>query len=134
MLTAVIREDECIGCSRCITACPVDAIVGTHKFLHTVLVDECIGCKLCLSPCPVDCIDIVPLTDMLEPTATIDKHARAIKAKSRHKARIERLNKEAQRTLPAYQDKESKQQHIRAEIAQALARIKNSKQHEQNNC
>jgi electron transport complex protein RnfB len=55
----VIREDECIGCTKCIQACPVDAIVGAAKQMHTVLLDECTGCDLCIPPCPVDCIDII---------------------------------------------------------------------------
>ena len=59
---AFIREDECIGCTKCIQACPVDAIVGASKLMHTVLVDECTGCDLCVEPCPVDCIDMVPLS------------------------------------------------------------------------
>ena len=56
----VIREDECIGCTKCITACPVDAIIGAAKFMHTVVEDLCTGCDLCIAPCPVDCIDITP--------------------------------------------------------------------------
>ncbi len=55
---AVIREAECIGCTKCIQACPVDAILGAAKFMHTVLEDECTGCDLCVAPCPVDCIEI----------------------------------------------------------------------------
>ncbi|WP_100655693.1 electron transport complex subunit RsxB [Alteromonas flava] len=58
---AFIREDECIGCTKCIQACPVDAILGAAKQMHTVLVDECTGCDLCVDPCPVDCIDMVPV-------------------------------------------------------------------------
>jgi electron transport complex protein RnfB len=56
---AVIREDECIGCTKCIQACPVDAILGGPKLMHTVIVSECTGCDLCVEPCPVDCIDMV---------------------------------------------------------------------------
>jgi electron transport complex protein RnfB len=56
---AVIREDECIGCTKCIQACPVDAIVGAAKLMHTVIEGECTGCDLCVAPCPVDCIDMV---------------------------------------------------------------------------
>lgn len=55
----VIREDECIGCTKCIQACPVDAIVGAPKLMHTVITDLCTGCDLCIPPCPVDCIDII---------------------------------------------------------------------------
>jgi len=56
---AVIREDECIGCTKCIQACPVDAIVGAAKLMHTVITDACTGCDLCVEPCPVDCIDMI---------------------------------------------------------------------------
>lgn len=58
---AYIREAECIGCTKCIQACPVDAIVGAAKLMHTVIVDECTGCDLCVAPCPVDCIEMRPL-------------------------------------------------------------------------
>ena len=56
---AVIDEAVCIGCTLCIHACPVDAIVGAGKLMHTVIEDECTGCELCLPPCPVDCIELV---------------------------------------------------------------------------
>ena len=56
---AYIREAECIGCTKCIQACPVDAIVGAAKQMHTVIADECTGCDLCVDPCPVDCIDMI---------------------------------------------------------------------------
>jgi len=59
---AVVDEARCIGCARCIDACPVDAIVGAQGCMHTVVESWCIGCNLCLAPCPVDCIDIVPRT------------------------------------------------------------------------
>lgn len=59
---ARIDEARCIGCFRCVEACPVDAIVGAPQLMHTVLEDRCTGCELCLSPCPVDCIDLEPLT------------------------------------------------------------------------
>ncbi|MFL1453825.1 electron transport complex subunit RsxB [Marinobacter sp. GN3S48] len=58
---AVIREDECIGCTKCIQACPVDAILGSAKHMHTVIESECTGCDLCVDPCPVDCIDMVTI-------------------------------------------------------------------------
>ena len=58
---AVIDEDVCIGCTKCIQACPVDAIVGASKLMHTVVADLCTGCELCIPPCPVDCIAMVPV-------------------------------------------------------------------------
>lgn len=58
---AFIREAECIGCTKCIQACPMDAILGAAKQMHTVIADECTGCDLCVDPCPVDCIDMIPL-------------------------------------------------------------------------
>ena len=61
---ALIREDECIGCTKCIQACPVDAILGATRQMHTIIADECTGCTLCVAPCPVDCIDMIPV----EPT------------------------------------------------------------------
>lgn len=59
---AVIDESLCIGCTHCRSACPVDAIVGAHQLMHTVIESECTGCELCVAPCPVDCIRMVPLT------------------------------------------------------------------------
>ena len=58
---AVIDEAACIGCFHCRNACPVDAIVGAHQFMHTVIASECTGCDLCVAPCPVDCITMRPL-------------------------------------------------------------------------
>lgn len=66
---AYIREDECIGCAKCIPACPVDAILGANKFMHTVIASECTGCDLCVEPCPVDCIDMVPAQPQEPPAA-----------------------------------------------------------------
>lgn len=60
-MVAFIREDECIGCTKCIQACPVDAILGAAKQMHTVIESECTGCDLCVEPCPVDCIEMRPI-------------------------------------------------------------------------
>jgi Na+-translocating ferredoxin:NAD+ oxidoreductase subunit B len=57
---AVIDAERCIGCAKCLPPCPVDAILGAAKFLHTVISERCTGCELCIAPCPVDCISIVP--------------------------------------------------------------------------
>ena len=59
---AFIHEDMCIGCTKCIQACPVDAIVGGTKAVHTVIKNECTGCDLCVAPCPTDCIEMIPVT------------------------------------------------------------------------
>ncbi len=61
----IIREAECIGCTKCIQACPVDAIIGASKLMHTVLASLCTGCNLCIPPCPVDCIDIIETRESL---------------------------------------------------------------------
>jgi electron transport complex protein RnfB len=57
-VVAIVDEAACIGCARCIEACPVDAIVGAQGYVHTVVEEWCIGCELCVPPCPVDCIDL----------------------------------------------------------------------------
>ncbi len=62
-MVAVIDEDICIGCKLCIQACPVDAILGAPKQMHTVIEAECTGCELCLPPCPVDCIDMIDIEE-----------------------------------------------------------------------
>lgn len=119
--TVVIREEECIGCTKCIQACPVDAIVGTGKLMHTVITDHCTGCELCIPPCPVDCIDIIP-SDTL-PDANISRQ--------RHQLRDARLQRNKQ-------EKQAKQMHAkslntndpgklkaarRAAVAAAVARV-----------
>ncbi len=106
---AYIREAECIGCTKCIQACPVDAIVGAAKLMHTVIVDECTGCDLCVAPCPVDCIEMRPL-----PLATVlpivgglafsleEQRARATKrnrARRRFEQRNARLQGEEQQKI-----------------------------------
>jgi electron transport complex protein RnfB len=60
-VVAWIVEEECIGCTKCIQACPVDAIVGAPKLMHTVIAELCTGCELCIPPCPVDCIGLLPI-------------------------------------------------------------------------
>ena len=63
---ALIREAECIGCTKCIQACPVDAIVGAAKLMHTVISAECTGCELCVKPCPVECIRMEPVVEKID--------------------------------------------------------------------
>ncbi|MDX5433095.1 MAG: RnfABCDGE type electron transport complex subunit B [Halomonas sp.] len=94
-LAAVIREAECIGCTKCIQACPVDAILGASKRMHTVIAAECTGCELCVAPCPVECIDLVPHPDWQAATDAAERQAylarRARLGRRRHQARQQRL-------------------------------------------
>jgi len=88
---AVIVEQDCIGCVKCIVACPVDAIVGAAKYMHTVIADECTGCELCVAPCPVDCIVMQPVDEL----AWAEKRDKAALAKSRFEAREARKERDA---------------------------------------
>ena len=92
-MLAVIDESRCIGCTICIQKCPVDAIAGAAKLMHTVIADECTGCELCLAPCPVDCIALVPATGAHP--ALVDAKRAADVARRRHRFRLERLARQA---------------------------------------
>jgi Na+-translocating ferredoxin:NAD+ oxidoreductase subunit B len=108
--SAWIDEARCIGCMLCIRACPVDAIIGTAKRMHSVLTAHCTGCELCLPPCPVDCIEMVELSALAarghtaareRAVATKDANAQAARARfATHNARLAR-EKSAQRKLAA---------------------------------
>lgn len=91
---AVIDEAHCIGCTLCIQACPVDAIIGANKLMHTVLPEQCTGCELCVAPCPVDCIT-------MEPAGTDWTPAMADRARQHHRAREQRLTGLHQETTEA---------------------------------
>jgi Na+-translocating ferredoxin:NAD+ oxidoreductase subunit B len=86
---AVIREAECIGCAKCIQACPVDAIIGSAKLMHTVIADVCTGCELCVPPCPVDCIDLVPTATSVSSTASPAQSGRRYQERTMRLARQE---------------------------------------------
>ena len=104
---AFIREAECIGCTKCIQACPVDAIVGAAKLMHTVIVDECTGCDLCVAPCPVDCIEMRPLSTVVPIVGGLasndhEREARSLKrdrARRRFEQRNARLQREEEQKL-----------------------------------
>ncbi|WP_026470934.1 RnfABCDGE type electron transport complex subunit B [Alkanindiges illinoisensis] len=93
-IKAVIREDECIGCTKCISACPVDAIMGSGKLMHSILTDLCTGCELCIPPCPVDCIDLV--ADPAPPPSDMERVAEQDDLRQRYQAHVLR---EQQRIL-----------------------------------
>jgi electron transport complex protein RnfB len=106
---AFIVEQDCIGCVKCIAACPVDAILGAAKFMHTVIASECTGCELCVAPCPVDCIIMKPLPSALNDEKALIKarqFAQAQKAKQRYEARI--LRKENENLEKAERTKQKK--------------------------
>ena len=93
---AVIDEETCIGCTKCIQACPVDAIAGASKLMHTVVASWCTGCELCIPPCPVDCISLEPVAALPDPDLS----------RVRHEARGTRLERDAAeraRQLEAYE-------------------------------
>lgn len=125
---AVIDEIHCIGCTLCIQACPVDAIVGANKLMHTVLPDQCTGCELCVPPCPVDCITMVPADYPWTP----EMASRARQNHRRRLARLESLHAEntgpAARTLankaPVAQHAVTDPEHKKQAIEQALARAR----------
>lgn len=126
--TAIIREAECIGCTKCIQACPVDAIFGSAKNMHVVISHECTGCGLCIEPCPVDCIELLDLE-----TVQYDKHS----AEIHHQAKKIRLLQDEKIKQQKYREKRllakqdvSEQQDILAKrdyIQQALARVQAKK-------
>jgi len=130
-LLAVIIEKYCIGCTKCIQVCPVDAIVGATKQMHTVIEDECTGCELCLPPCPVDCIDMLSVkrvSDKPESGIKEREKFKADRAVLRTDARIKRLerikeDKNAQRATRArLQASSERKKEIKAAVARAKAK------------
>jgi len=129
---AVIDETRCIGCRKCLDACPVDAIVGTNKWMHTVIAAQCTGCALCLPPCPVDCIDMVATAPPADAGPWPEYAARETArwrelAEARRARRARGVRTGAPRSAPrrgaALRDAPSAEQ-IRAEIAAAVERVK----------
>jgi electron transport complex protein RnfB len=122
-MLARIVEADCIGCTKCIQACPVDAIVGAAKLMHTVMADDCTGCELCVAACPVDCIVLLP---MPPEQAADPAHADAARANfQRREARLEkqRLEREAElATRKAALDTGSQRNPVLEALARAQAR------------
>ncbi len=124
-LMAVVDETWCIGCRLCIEACPVDAIVGAPKRMHTVIEAECTGCELCVAPCPVDCISMLPAKSGPE-SADDWLETRGQQARQRYESRKLRLDNEARtqakrsrrRSVPTLSQRKS-------EIDAAIERVQN---------
>ena len=122
---ALIDESLCIGCTLCIDVCPVDAIVGATKLMHTVIARECIGCALCLPPCPVDCISMVATG--AQPTR-VERRLAAQRARRRIELREIRLERErrAERAAnhgAAAAGDSSKEQTVQRAIERARHRL-----------
>jgi len=99
LAAALIDEQWCIGCTLCIQACPVDAIVGAPKRMHTVLLERCTGCELCIAPCPVDCIEMIAVTGLSERGAALSPTGPAPDdSRARFRLRQARLQREQQET------------------------------------
>ncbi len=113
---AVIDENLCIGCTFCIQSCPVDAIVGAAKQIHTVIAAECTGCELCLAPCPVDCIRMIPDEKHINQTGYTLKNNAADIARTRYQFRLERLARKEQE----HQERFAKKMHITKSHAASL--------------
>lgn len=124
-MVAVIRETECIGCTKCITACPVDAILGSAKQMHTVIESECTGCELCVTPCPVDCIDMIAIVDN---KSVEEKQQQANHYRQRYMAHLQRVNQKSEKPIShkisgaPQQDISQKQAYIQAALLRAKAK------------
>jgi Na+-translocating ferredoxin:NAD+ oxidoreductase subunit B len=125
---AVIDETVCIGCRKCIDACPVDAIVGARKLMHTVISAECNGCGLCVPPCPVDCIAMIPAAAAeTAPWQEYSAHE-AARWRRRTELRLTRLERRGKKPARAHQEKEESifpaSETIKADIRAAVERVK----------
>ena len=121
---ARIVEADCIGCTKCIQVCPVDAIVGANKLMHTILSDECNGCELCIPACPVDCIAMVLGTVAADRT----RETRATHYRQRYETHIARLAHErAERERAIAAHKAEVRDSTRSAVLEAIARAKAKK-------
>jgi electron transport complex protein RnfB len=119
---AVIDEARCIGCTLCIQACPVDAIVGASRFMHTVIAASCTGCELCVPPCPVDCIAIVEIAPR-DPAARAHAQSQAQHRHEARNARLERIDDEKAAKTAAQREANAARRK-RETIARAIARAR----------
>tara|TARA_Y100000588_G_C13827774_1_gene742246 strand:- start:199 stop:729 length:531 start_codon:yes stop_codon:yes gene_type:complete len=114
---AFIDEAACIGCALCVKACPVDAIIGAPKLMHTVLASECTGCELCIDPCPVDCIELIAKNDSDELNKNIRTN-RANNARKRFNRKIERNKQKRDESI------KSNRMEMKKDILESVNRIK----------
>lgn len=127
---AFIEEPLCIGCTKCIQACPVDAIVGAAKQMHTVIEALCTGCELCIPPCPVDCIRVIPAQGRSEGAGVpATEPARAEFFRTRYHQRRVRLNAQQRERHARRQENQLGNSaelvaQRKAEIAAAVARVR----------
>ena len=123
---AFILEEHCIGCTKCLPACPVDAILGANKRMHTVIAIECTGCELCIAPCPVDCIVMLPDTALGGAARGPIDASEATHFRQRfeaHQARDERRKREQADKIEAKRDN-LKRETGASTLADAIARAK----------
>lgn len=127
---AVIDESICIGCRKCLDVCPVDAIVGARKWMHTVVTSECTGCGLCVPPCPVDCIAMVPFAvagdrwpeyQAAETAKWRERTERRLARRARRKAAAEEAKAKRRSIFPD-------STVVRADLAAAVARARARRQ------
>jgi len=128
---AFIDEDTCIGCTFCIQACPVDAILGAAKHMHTIIEKECTGCELCLAPCPVDCITMPVIKEIISDDisnkeANIARKRNNFRILRLEREKIERAERNAKRKLESNKGEKAKLiEEKRVEIAAAVSRASN---------
>lgn len=115
-MRAVIIEDDCIGCTKCISACPVDAIIGSGKQMHTIFTELCTGCELCLPPCPVDCIELVPYPRAIDEKSRQAEQTYLKQRYYAHLNRVEQAVNDKNNTKPTVSMVEAKLHDVSIEI------------------
>ncbi len=128
-----IEEDKCIGCTKCILACPVDAIIGAQRVMHTVNSHDCTGCNLCIEPCPMDCIIIKERSPTLAKRKSLANFFKTRFEKRRKRLHLDqeqKLLKQAKLKRPLFKDvsdpKQAKQQYIKDAIKRAAEKKRGS--------
>ena len=116
-VVARVIEEDCIGCTKCIQACPVDAIVGAMNLMHTVITEDCNGCELCIPPCPVDCIELIESPS----------HPPAFERASQYRSRFEARNVRLARLSKEQRERRKQRAQASDPVAAALARARAGK-------